>query len=109
MCPDKQLPKVESINSLEIIYNLLVVRQIYLAKELMTNMHTKLKKEKQELFEVWMKQESDLIQQLGVAYGDQLVFSSSYDMQKKGNFGLTNSALMTKVVMLYGIHLVENN
>jgi len=56
----------------------------------MTRMQQKIVEKGEPLFDVWMKQESDLIQLIGTTYGEHMCFDISYDMIKKNNLGNTN-------------------
>jgi len=97
------------LDNLEVISNLLRFRITSLASELMARMNKKIMEEGQPLFDVWMKQESDLIQYTGECYGELMTFDVCMNEHKKGNYGITNGELMGNVIMVYGLGLIEKN
>jgi len=109
MCPEKELPKLKKLDNLDVIQNLLAYRLITLSTELMGRMQKKIMEDGQPLFDVWMKQESDLIQATGTSYGEHLVFKACVDMHKKGNYGMTNGKVMENVIMVFGFSLIERD
>ena len=50
-----------NLDSMDIIYNLILWREKYYVETLMANMMRKVAEEKKDLFDVWMKEESDLV------------------------------------------------
>merc|ERR1712228_521955 len=64
--------------------------------------------DKKSLFEVWMQEESDLVQKVAVSYGDNLVFNHCCNMDKSGAWG-PNAAVMERLVVLYGLDIIEKN
>jgi len=100
---ESELPKVENIANTKFLYNLIVHRQIVTSGDLMENMRYKIMEKKQQLFEVWMKQESDLIQLVGESFGEQIVFSKCYKMLEQKAFGSVNHNVIENMVILYGL------
>lgn len=58
-----------NLDSLDIILNLILWREKYYVEKLMGNMMRKVAEEKKDLFDVWMKEESDLVQNVALAHG----------------------------------------
>jgi len=106
---EEELPKFKAIDNVRVLRNLLNFKQIVKVGELMENMRLKVMEQKKPLFDVWMKQESDLIQEVGQAYGDQLVFNHCANMVEKQVFGDVNGKIMERVVVLYGLYTVRQN
>ena len=50
-----------NLDSMDIIYNLILWREKCYVERLMGNMMSKVAEEKKDLFDVWMKEESDLV------------------------------------------------
>jgi len=80
-----------------------------MSADLMEAMRLKVMEQKQNLFDVWMLQESDLIQSVGEAFGDQVVYNYCCNMVKNKAFGETNHLVMEQVVILYGLTIVKKN
>lgn len=109
MCPVKELPAYLSLDNFDIILNLLKFRQITTSTELMMRMQKKVLEQGKPLFNVWMYEESDLIQAVGTTYGNLMCFEVCHNVIKSGVCGITNQRLMEKVAMLYGLSLVGEN
>jgi acyl-CoA oxidase len=62
MCPMKQIPALKSINSLEVLRNLLYFREQALIKSFGKTLQNKIMKEGKQFFDVWMYEVSDEIQ-----------------------------------------------
>lgn len=58
-----------NLDSLDIILNLILWREKYYVEKLMGNMMRKVAEEKKDLFDVWMKEESDLVQNVALSHG----------------------------------------
>merc|ERR1711988_1202614 len=92
---ESELPKVENIANVKFLYNLILHRQIVTSGDLM--------EKEQPLFDVWMKQESDLIQLVGESFGEQVIFSQCARMLEQKAFGSVNHNVMENVIILYGL------
>jgi len=106
---EEDLAKTEKIDDLMVLKNLVAFKLNQTTEKLIQVMSQKILVDKKALFEVWMQEESDLIQQVGQAYGDNLVFSHCYNMSKSGQWGTTNAAVMDRLVVLYGLGIIEEN
>lgn len=106
MCPEKDLPKLDKIDNLDVILNLLRFRLTTLSTDLMMRMQKKVLEEKRPLFDVWMYEESDIIQDCGTCYGEHMSYSATLNQSKSGVFGPTNQKLMDTVLMIYGLDLI---
>lgn len=109
MCPKNQIPKLDRLDNLEVISNLLAYRQTSLVTKLINSMQTKIMEQGKPLFDVWMYQESDLIQHCGISFGDNYCYDVSFEHLKKGDFGATNTPVMTDLIIMYGLNLIEAN
>jgi acyl-CoA oxidase len=75
MCPKTELPTRTDVESLDVQLELLRAREIYLLGELTENMTAKFGSGI-PLFDVWMKEESNTIQNLAKAYGERIAIES---------------------------------
>ena len=106
---EEDLPKVARIDDLTVLKSLIALKLNLTTEALVQSMGQKVLIEKRSLFEVWMQEDSDLVQQVAHAYGDNLIFAHCCDMGKAGQWGNTNSAVMERLVVLYGLGIVEQN
>jgi len=109
MCPTRQLAKLESIDNIEVLINFVTYKQNKLIEELNNRMTEKVLNQGQKLFDVWMTQESDLIQEVGKGYGEEMVLNVCLNLAKTGKLGSVNHKLMEKIVILYGLTLIEKD
>jgi acyl-CoA oxidase len=106
---EEDLPKVARIDDLTVLKSLIALKLNFNTDALVQSMSQKVLIDKKSLFEVWMQEDSDLVQQVAHAYGDNLVFAHCCDMGKAGEWGTTNAAVMERLVVLYGLGIVEQN
>jgi acyl-CoA oxidase len=106
-CPKRELPNLKSVNDLEVMYNMLVFRQMMLCKELGINMATKMGSGK-SLFDVWMKEESDLIQAIAWSYGETYILQECIQLIQK-NKGLDNQSNLDTIFRLFGLNIIQRD
>lgn len=87
-----------------VLLSLLSVREALLLKGLESKLSMI---EHEEIFDKWMKHESDLVQGTAEAYGERQVMVASLDAAKQCSYGL--SQVINKVVMLYALSKLEAN
>jgi acyl-CoA oxidase len=109
MCPLKELPTYATLDNFDVILNLLKFRQITVCTDLMMRMQKKVLEDGRPLFDVWMYEESDLIQAVGTTYGNLMCFEVCLRTIRSGVIGITNQRLMEKVAMLYGLSLIKED
>ena len=97
--------------------NLLIWREAHLIEKLTNNMMQKVMKEGRSLFEVWMGEESDLIQAVAKAHGERIVFGYCLKLLK-GQLPKdpryyrsvkTTGKLLDQVFRLYALEIVRND
>ena len=117
LCPKRQLPDLLNLNDLNILENLLIWREAHLIEKLTNNMMQKVMKEGRSLFEVWMGEESDLIQAVAKAHGERIVFGYCLKLLK-GQLPKdpryyrsvkTTGKLLDQVFRLYALEIVRND
>jgi acyl-CoA oxidase len=75
----------------------------------MMRMQKKVLEDGRPLFDVWMYEESDLIQAVGTTYGNLMCFEVCFNTIRSGVIGITNQRLMEKVAMLFGLSLIQED
>jgi acyl-CoA oxidase len=95
------------IKSIDTLLKLVRLREIYLLKELDKNMRTKLGSGK-GLFDVWMKEESDLIQAMAKAFGERICLES-FLFACANESTISVKAVMSKIAHLFAHTLVSDN
>lgn len=95
------------LTSIESLFGLLSLREQMLLSELGSTLDRKIKKEKQPLFDVWMKQESDLIQGVARAHGERICMEQ-FVAHVYTTSGPT-SALLRNLCRLYALTCVERD
>lgn len=106
MCPVRQMNKLENISDLETIFNFVAYREIMAMKTLQKATLDKMKEGK-DFYDVWMKEDNDLVQSLATAYGERKVLEFCIDeLQSMPN---NIRYLMTKVFELYGLVVLQQN
>ena len=63
-------------------------------------------KDGKPFFDVWMKEESDNIQNLAQAYGERMAFERCLETIKASK---TNKALLEKMVRLFGVDMIKRD
>ena len=117
MCPKRQLPDLMNLDDLTILDNLLIWREAHLIEQLTGNMMKKVMKDGKPLFDVWMKEESDLIQGVAKAHGERIVFSYCLrllrgQLPKDPRYFRevrTTKTLLEQMFRLYGLEIIRDN
>jgi acyl-CoA oxidase len=104
MCPHNQLPKRTDIDNIDVQLELLRAREIYLASELSSNMATKMKAGA-DLFDVWMKQESNTIQSLAMSYGERMCLESALTSIETADASCR--AIFTLLARVYSLDVIN--
>jgi len=94
------------LHKIESLLALLALREQLLLKELATTLEKKTKKGGEKLFDVWMKQESDLIQATARAHGERICMEQFVEQVHK--FKGRTAALLTVLCRAYGLICIEN-
>ena len=77
-CPMREMPAKEKISDIDTLVNLLRWREISLIKELAKVNFEKVKKGK-TVYDIWMKEDNYLVQELALAYGQRIVAEYCYN------------------------------
>ncbi|KAF9431912.1 hypothetical protein BGZ76_011532 [Entomortierella beljakovae] len=93
------------ISSLDTLLKLFQLREAGLFKELGTAMQTKMGKG-QALFDVWMGEESDIIQAAAKANGERICFEQTYKVLKTLDEGAKQ--VLEALLRLWGLTMVES-
>lgn len=99
MCPVRQMNKLEHVNDLDAIYNFVAYREILSMKRLQKATMDKMKEGK-DFYDVWMKEDNDLVQDVATAYGERKVLE--FCIQELQTMPSNLKVLMTKVFEMYG-------
>lgn len=75
-CPKRQLPELQNVTSLELLFELIKVKEEQSLAELYTSISEKMAAQR-SLFDVWMTEESERVQTTAWAYGDRLCAEQS--------------------------------
>jgi acyl-CoA oxidase len=75
-CPKRQLPELQNVTSLELLFELIKVKEEQSLAELYTSISEKMAAQR-SLFDVWMTEESERVQATAWAYGDRLCAEQS--------------------------------
>lgn len=78
-CPFKEIPKLESIASLETLTNLIYFREAAEIKAMVKLLQKKIMEEGKPFFDVWMYQISDEIQDFAQAFSERIIFESAIE------------------------------
>lgn len=114
MCPKNQLIQLMNLDSLDIILNLIMWREKYYVEKLMSNMMKKVAEEKKDLFDVWMKEESDLVQNVALSHGERVIFEYGYNLLNGKvkdphniQIGANLKGLFEYIFRLFGLEIVN--
>jgi acyl-CoA oxidase len=104
MCPVRQMNKLENISDLETIFNFVAYREIMAMKTLQKATMDKMKEGK-DFYDVWMKEDNDLVQSLATAYGERKVLE--FSLLELQSMPHSLRPLMTKVFEMYGLVVLQ--
>ena len=103
-----------NLDSLDIILNLIMWREKYYVEKLMSNMMKKVAEEKKDLFDVWMKEESDLVQNVALSHGERVIFEYGYNLLNGKvkdphniKIGANLKGLFEYIFRLFGLEIVH--
>jgi len=94
------------LQSLDDLQKLLQLREVHLLTELGARMQNKIQGGK-SLFDVWMKEESDLIQGLARAHGDRFVFDQFLLVSRNADAEARH--VLTALLKLFALVLIEED
>ena len=77
---------------------------VTLAKEM-----AKAKNPKEDVFQIWMKEQSDLVQRAALAYGQRMAFERNIAAIEKEVKGSTTKDMLYKMLHLCGLHWIEKD
>ena len=106
MCPENQIPKMNSVANQETLTNLIYFREIAEIEAMQNNIAQKVMQEKKKFFDVWMYEESDAIQEVAQAFGERYMLENSLIALK--NCSMPNAkVILEKVIFLHSLSLVR--
>lgn len=97
-----------SLEDPETLRRLFAAREARLVRQLQSRLERKTGAGGQPLFEVWMKQESDLVQAAATAFGERMVLERFYESVGPGSrLSAATRGVMQLLWALYGLRRVE--
>lgn len=103
-CPKQQLPKLTNVTTVEILFELVKVKEEYRVNQLFSTLSEKLAEK--SLFEIWMKEESDLIQGTAWAYSERMCAEQAVNaLSQRPDL----RALLEPAVYLYLLDIVKTD
>jgi len=105
--PDLNDSSTRTISSLKLedLRYWISVRNFKLLNQLATTLQTEILSNGKPLFEVWMYEQSDLIQDVGRSYGETVVINSFYNVIQSSDNSLRD--ILINLYYLYGLSLIE--
>lgn len=107
MCPFRQIGRAKDITSLDILLNLLKFRETMLFQKLVGE-QKRLAGEGKSPYQILMRETSDLMQNLAMAYGER--WTLQYCMSTLGKLSnQTNKEVLTKVFRLFAAEIINRD
>jgi acyl-CoA oxidase len=98
-------PGMTSVDTVEGCLALIRAREQILVRELATQLRSKIGKQGQALYDVWMMQESDLIQAVARSFGERVAADAfANTLQQKGGIAQPELKAILDLYLLHGIH-----
>lgn len=96
--------------SIDFLFKLALIRESFLVETLGNVMNTKIGKEKKPLFDVWMKEESDLIQATALSFGERMSFEQFINVLNKENKNSNGVyEAFERIAIVFGLELIVSN
>lgn len=102
-----RLAKISSCDELldvTLLHDLFVVREAILLRDLSLLMSSA---KREEVFDLWMKQHSDLVQSVAESYAEREVIAACIKVAEKASASV--SRILNYIIMLYAITRLEGN
>lgn len=107
MCPYRQIGRASDVTSLDILLNLLKFRETMLFQKLVGE-QKRLKGEGKSAYQILMRETSDVMQDLAMAYGERHCLQ--YCIQTLGKVSnQTNKEVLAKVFRLFGAEIINRD
>jgi len=106
-CPKRDIPNLEDVTKIDTILNLLKWREISKIQEL-GNKTTQGMQAGKSIYEIWTRENNDLVQEVAIAYSDRKVFEFCiHDIQTNAKNTIQKPLLIA--LSLYGTHLLTKD